>query len=208
MTKRMTWIATVTLLTVAAVIATAVVAQEATSQPTNKPSGVSAGPPTTTGPANESADDVAERLRNKRQAQPGPNLRGDARDAAGDRPLGAIAPTAAVSVDPAVIGTAPGLAKPNARREGEFISRRRGRLQRANAGARVLFVFDADSAAAPEPPMILVPCGKLELMENIVKQHNDQLIFEVTGQILTYRGTNYLLPLMAKPAQDQGNLRN
>jgi len=110
------------------------------------------------------------------------------------------------SVEPNVIGVAPGQEIPKLRREGEFIVNRRGRVVPASNGHHILFVFEADSDQSPEPPMILAACQMLQNMEEIVRERGDQIEFVVSGQILVYRGSNHLLPTMMRLAIDHGNL--
>lgn len=112
----------------------------------------------------------------------------------------------APDVDHNILGVAPGEKMPKLRREGEFIVSRRGRIIPAANGRHMLFVFEADSEATPEPPMILAPCQMLQNMEDIVRERGDKVIFILSGQILVYRGANYLLPTMMKLAIDHGNL--
>ena len=69
-----------------------------------------------------------------------------------------------------------------------------------------VFVFDADSQHAPEPPMILQPCRLLQSMEDIVQQRGDTVVFVLSGQVHVYRGANYLLPTLMRIAIDRGNL--
>ncbi len=111
------------------------------------------------------------------------------------------------SPDPRIIGIAPGQRKPKLRREGEFLINRRGRLVASGDATHKMFVFDGDSAAAPEPPMFLLPCRLLENMESLAKDHGDRMVFQLSGQVFVYRGANYLLPTMMRPAVDKGNLR-
>lgn len=112
-----------------------------------------------------------------------------------------------VGVDPNIIGTAPGTKAPTLRREGEFIISRKGRLVRSADGLHTLFVFDADSKDTEEPPMAVVPCQMLQSMEDLLGQRGEQIRFIVSGQILVYRGVNYVLPTMMTLAEDRGNLQ-
>ncbi|MEM1211312.1 MAG: hypothetical protein AAGI68_03345 [Planctomycetota bacterium] len=115
-------------------------------------------------------------------------------------------PAGAVDPDPAVIGVAPGEPRPTLRREGEFIINRAGRLVRSPDQALALFVFEADAAGTPEPPMIMQACRLLETMEDVVARHGDATVFVVSGQVHTYRGNNYMLPTRMTPRIDRGNL--
>ena len=109
-------------------------------------------------------------------------------------------------LDPRIVGVAPDAPQPKLRREGEFIVSRRGRIARTKDGNHVLFMFDANNKQRPEPPMLLVPCEILETMENEVERQGDKIAFIVSGQILTYRGANYLLPTMMKVDWNRGNI--
>lgn len=119
-----------------------------------------------------------------------------------------ISPTPSVEIDPRVIGIAPGMVQPKLRREGEFVVNRRGRITRSVDGRHLLFVFDSDSKAVQDPPMILVPSQILQNMEDLVLERGDKIIFTLSGQVLSYRGANYLLPTMMKLAVNRGNLQN
>lgn len=172
-----------------------------------------AAPAPTADPATPPAvagDETMQELMNLRQEEetpaPAPAATGDEAPAP-ELPADA-APSAAVHVDRAVLGVAPGQPKPTLRREGEFVVSRRGRIVRSPDGAHVLLAFEADAKNSPEPPMILQPSQMLETMENIVQQRGDSVVFIVSGQVHTYRGANYLLPTMMKLAVDQGNLQH
>ena len=108
--------------------------------------------------------------------------------------------------DPEIIGVAPDSPRPKLRREGEFVVSRRGRIRRSGDGRQALFVFDSDSKQAGDPPMVLVPCRMLETIEEFIERRGDRIVFVLSGQVLTYRGVNYLLPTMMKLATDRGNL--
>jgi len=119
-----------------------------------------------------------------------------------------LSPTPKVDMDTKALGVAPGMPRPKLRREGEFVINRRGRLLRSPNGRDLLFVFDSDSKQGQDPPMVLVPCQDLQSMEDIIVKQGERVVFELSGQILAYRGTNYLLPTMWKLAPNRGNLRN
>ena len=71
-----------------------------------------------------------------------------------------------------------------------------------------MFAFDADgdTAASAEPPMLMMPCKLLQLMEDVVIERGDQVVFVVSGRVHTFRGANYLLPTTMKQKIDYGNL--
>ena len=113
----------------------------------------------------------------------------------------------ALAVAPKRAGSAPGMRSPKLRRQGQYIRMRRGRIVRAPAADNVLFVFDSDGSALADPPVALVPCQTLESMEQQVQKLGDRTVFVLSGQVLEYRGENYLLPTMMKLAVNRGNLR-
>lgn len=119
-----------------------------------------------------------------------------------------ISPATSIAIDPAVLGVAPGEDPPPLVREGEFIVNRRGRLIRSAESGHRLFVFEADARPTPELPMIMQACRLLEAMEDTVDRRGETTVFIVSGQVHAYRGANYLLPTMMKPAADSGNLTN
>jgi hypothetical protein len=102
-------------------------------------------------------------------------------------------------------GVAPDVRVQAPRREDQFILNRVGRLVVIEPG-KSLFIFDADQQTAQEQPMMVVPCSKLELMENLTRDRGDQLRFIISGQILTYRDVNYLLPTIVRETEARGNL--
>lgn len=170
----------------------------------------SADKPTVSEPVkadNNAADVVDQMMKKMKQQQPvvEPTERPSA-SATEKRP--ALSPSPKIDLDPKVLGIAPGMPKPKLRREGEFVVNRQGRLLRSNDGQHMVFAYKSDSKIQPEPPMIVVPCQLLQNMEEMMLERGDQITFSITGQILSYHGTNYILPTMMKPAIDMGNLGN
>lgn len=153
-------------------------------------------------------DEVLQQLMNRRVAEPTPTTEpaptGGAGEALPEAPIVPV-PPAAVEIDPAVLGVAPGDPMPSLRREGEFLINRRGRLLRSPEGYQ-LFVFEADGPDSPELPMIVQPSRLLQAMEDIVSERGDAVVFKLSGQVHTYRGANYLLPTMMIIAGPKGNL--
>ena len=76
-------------------------------------------------------------------------------------------------------------------REGDWVINRLGRFH-ADPKGSPLFVYEADGTALTEPPLVLLPSRKLELMEQLAKQRPDAK-FLVTGEITAYHGRGYLL---------------
>jgi hypothetical protein len=72
------------------------------------------------------------------------------------------------------------------------ISNRLGRLVRdAKTGVK-LIAFDADGKRMADPPMGVIPCKFLTVMEDMSEDGNKPLKFKVSGEVTTYRGKNYL----------------
>jgi hypothetical protein len=69
-----------------------------------------------------------------------------------------------------------------------------------------MITFDADSSGLGDPPLYLMPSQELEEMEAQVEAGGDGAEFLVTGEVFIYRGQAYLLPRIARPAVDHGNL--
>lgn len=88
-------------------------------------------------------------------------------------------------------------------REGSFLSRARGTMERDARSGLWKLVLDRtemrwDSGTAPQYELLLLPCSLLSEMERLVSSIPDQsVLFEVSGQVYVYRGRNYLLPTNA-----------
>ena len=117
---------------------------------------------------------------------------------AGDAtPLRSGVPTAAVDLDPAVIGTLPGDPLPRLRREGEFVVERSGRLKHLESLSTWVIIFQPTPGEPDLRPMILQRCQRLASMQDTLDPDTSEqggMIFTITGQVHTYRGVNYLLP--------------
>ena len=87
-------------------------------------------------------------------------------------------------------------------RENDFVSNRLGRLVTDDRGL-LLFAYEADAANLSEPPLILLPCRNLELMEKQLKKKPDSK-FIVSGEITVYKGRAYFLLRKANLERDMG----
>lgn len=72
------------------------------------------------------------------------------------------------------------------------IAGRRGRIMRAADGAMV-FVFDSGVDGGAPRPMVLLPCQNLTAVEQIAERAGEGATYTVSGEVMTYRGQNYLL---------------
>lgn len=166
-----------------------------------------ANPGTSEGGDEATSDDVLNDLLNQRREvptaiEPAPATPSETIEMDDDRD----ANPAAMEVRPLISGVAPDQDEPKLYDEGTFIIRRSARLIRSGDGSHPLLVFEADAAASPEPPMIVQSCKLLQEMEAIIQTHGDHTPFVITGQVQTYRGTNYLLPSIAKLEFDRQDI--
>ncbi|MFW5652823.1 MAG: hypothetical protein ACOC0P_02155, partial [Planctomycetota bacterium] len=90
--------------------------------------------------------------------------------------------------------------------EGTFIALRSGRLTRSTVGGETIFIFDSDKDGGQDPPMVLAPSLLLERMERKAEERTDGLRFLVSGEVLSYRNRNYLIPLMMIEPYERTNL--
>jgi hypothetical protein len=180
-------------LVVVAAAALAVLADQGVIAPT-------ARPPATQPTTRPSADEVMKELLGQRKENPliEPSRR---------PPIDQVAPGGTPATSN-LVGVAPGIEAPQARREGQFVVSRRGRMVRIPDRAQFIFTFEGDGEQSPEAPMILVPCQMLQAMEDLLQERGDKTVLVVSGQIFLYRGVNYLLPTLAKPDIDKGNLKH
>ena len=137
-------------------------------------------PPPSTRPSNRGAE---ETLRQMLQPQ------GDAA-----RPLRPVeeAPPA-VDVTSGVAAVAPDATPRTVLREGTLLLDRLGRLTRGADGRTFEFVLDSDGRAMTDAPLILLPNRKLMQLEGQVQSSYRDLKIRASGEVMEYRGRNYLL---------------
>jgi hypothetical protein len=205
--KQRSWQVVLAGVAVTSMLAGVTVAQQGEEADASSAPQTQSSNPASNQPQQGSAEDVMKNL--IEQIKQNPLIEPSGTQPAGQSPatLPQGQQPARTGVDPNVIGVAPGSPAPKLRREGEFVIARKGRLVRSSDGLHTLFVFEADSEKSPEAPMALLPCQMLQSMEDLVGQRGDQLKFVLSGQILVYRGANYLLPTMMTLAEDRGNLQ-
>jgi hypothetical protein len=108
-------------------------------------------------------------------------------------PTTAKAPTTAPATAPALVNpVAPNAPAANALPERSYISNRVGRLVRDPKSGAKLIAFDADNKNMADPPMGVVPCKYLALLEDATDDASKSLPFRLSGEVLSYRGKNYL----------------
>ena len=109
-----------------------------------------------------------------------------------DREVGPVVPRA-----PAVETTVV-----EARPEGTNIVERRGQVRRTRSGAYI-FVFDADRFGLADPPLIMLPCELLDRFGPVdrgTRWREGSVL--LTGEVLMYRGTRYVLPRAIRRARN------
>ena len=107
--------------------------------------------------------------------------------------------------------TGPGSVAPRAPtltvvREGTPIVNRVGRLTVGADGAPSEFVFESDGQALRDPPLIVLPNLKLQIMEDAARNNTREPRFRVSGVVTEYRGRNHLLlekVSVLRPATEQ-----
>jgi hypothetical protein len=170
-----------------------VVAPAASAPATTQP--VVTTPPSATRPTNRSAE---ETLRQMLQPQ------GEAA-----RPLRPVE-----EAPPQVDETSgAGAVAPNAQprtllREGTLLLDRVGRLTRGQDGRTFEFTLDSDGRGMADAPLILLPNRALARLEGAVQTSYRDLKIRASGEVMEYRGRNYLLlqrwsvvPDVAQPLQ-------
>ena len=94
-------------------------------------------------------------------------------------------------------------------REGTLVLDRVGRLTPGADGKSFEFTLEGDNGVAlADPPMVLLPCRKLMQLEDQVQNSYADQKLRVSGEVMEYRGRNYLLltrwnviPESVKPLQ-------
>lgn len=84
-----------------------------------------------------------------------------------------------------------------------YISQRRGRVVRETDGTWS-FIPDSDDPEAGAVSMTLLPCRLLEAIERLTLTQGDRATFLLSGRVLLYHGTHYLLPTLFQREQRVG----
>ena len=137
-------------------------------------------PPATTRPTNRSAD---ETLRQMLQPQ------GEAAQPlqpAVDAPPATDATSGAAAV-------APGGTPTKVLREGTLLLDRVGRLTPSDDGKSFEFTIDSDGRRMTDPPLILLPNKNLQKLADRIDNSYRDLKIRASGEVMEYRGRNYLL---------------
>lgn len=100
----------------------------------------------------------------------------------------ATAPALAQQVEPA----APDVPVGTRLREEDTVEGHVGRLVRDTKTGLEVIVFDADGREMTDPPMGVIPCKSLQVMEDATDGGNKPLKFRISGEVTQYRDRNYL----------------
>jgi len=109
------------------------------------------------------------------------------------RPLQPIAGPAIIDATTGVAAVAPNAPQLTVMREGSYVVDRTGRLKKGVDGQSWELTFEADGKALKDPPVLVLPNLKLQLMEDQLKETRRDLKFRVTGMVTEYRGRNYVM---------------
>jgi hypothetical protein len=93
---------------------------------------------------------------------------------------------------PLVNPVAPNVPQTQPLSQGNIITNRMGRLVRDAKTGVELIAFDADGKQMVDPPMGVIPCKYLAVIEDATDNGNKPLKFRVSGEVTAYRGKNYL----------------
>jgi hypothetical protein len=105
---------------------------------------------------------------------------------------GPVAPGTVPTTAPEVRAAAPNVPVAATLTERSVISNRVGRLVRDPKTGVELIAFDADGRRMADPPMGVVPCKYLAVLEDATEDGNKPVKFHVSGEVTTYRGRNFL----------------
>ena len=104
------------------------------------------------------------------------------------------APATPVKPDtqPLVVPAAPNVPQTQPLSQGNIITNRIGRLVRDTKTGVELIAFDADGTQMVDPPLGVIPCQMLAVIEDATDYGNKPLKARVSGEVTTYRGKNFL----------------
>jgi hypothetical protein len=103
---------------------------------------------------------------------------------------------------PVIAGVAPNQPPAVLLREGDSIDNRTGRLTRDEKTGNLVFVFDSDGKRMTDPPMGVIPCRYLALMEDKSEHGTNPVKFRISAEITEYHGKNYIYPKMVTVVLD------
>lgn len=90
--------------------------------------------------------------------------------------------------------------------EGMRLQNRRGAIVRDQRSGTFRFVFDAQGTATLDPTMEFLPCLLLAELENRAAESELPPAIHISGEVTSFRGRNYLLPTIWRPARMSRNI--
>ena len=91
-------------------------------------------------------------------------------------------------------------------KEGAMVVDRVGRLDYDSDEQMWLFAFESDASHLSEPPIGLLPCRLLEVMERETYQSPQRVKYRVSGRVTKYQNRNYLLLRKVLFVFERGNI--
>ena len=91
--------------------------------------------------------------------------------------------------------------------DGSMLTPRRGVFISTTSGELAFTIdVDADTAAGPTTPMVVLPGRTLALIDRLIEEHGMGTPFVLSGRVFQYRGRNYIIPslVQAKPGDPSG----
>ena len=147
---------------------------------TTQPAAIVAAPATR--PGNRSAEDMLRQM-----------LQPQAQAARPLQPLPDLPNDQAIDQTSGENAVAPGAATQPLTSEGTIVLDRIGRLTPGADGKSFEFTLESDGSTLSDPPLVLAPNRKLEQLEQRVANSYGDIKLRVSGEILEYKGRNYLL---------------
>jgi hypothetical protein len=133
-----------------------------------------------TRPVNRSAEDTLRQM-----------LQPQAQSAQPLQPLPDLPP--AIDQTSGENAVAPGATTQPLTAEGTILLDRIGRLTPGADGKTFEFTLESDGVVLADPPLVLVPNKQLEKLEQRVANSYGDIRLRVSGEIMEYKGRNYLL---------------
>jgi len=106
-------------------------------------------------------------------------------------PVAAPGPASAPASAPSPVQAAPAVPSVARLSEGDLIINRTGRLVRDVKTGEEMYVLDSDGKQMVDPPMGVIPCQLLAVIEDATDHGNKAMKFRLSGEVTLYRGRNY-----------------
>lgn len=150
----------------------ALLAVEPTNDAATMPAPAATSAPSTM-PASASAEDILHKLLSRPVGRP-------------------VVPVIQPMQNPQGPSVAPALDQPLSHGPGRMVVDRLVRLTGPDENGWFMVAFEADNTQR-EPPLRVLPNTQLEQLEKLRKAHRTGNVFHISGEIVTYRGRQYIL---------------